>query len=39
MKAKIWGLGLSRTGTTTLTHVLNQVGYNHIHYPSDDDMI
>lgn len=39
MKAKIWGLGLSRTGTTTLTYVLNEVGYNHIHYPSDEQML
>ena len=39
MKAKIWGLGLSRTGTTTLTYVLNQMGYNHIHYPTYDEMM
>lgn len=39
MKSKIWGLGLSRTGTTTLTYLLNQIGYNHIHYPTDDEMM
>jgi len=39
MKSKIWGLGLSRTGTSTLTYVLNEVGYNHIHYPTDDEML
>jgi hypothetical protein len=38
MKSKIWGLGLSRTGTTTLSTVLNQLGYRHIHYPSYDEM-
>ena len=30
---KIFGLGLSRTGTTSLTHALKVVGYNVIHYP------
>lgn len=39
MKSKIWGLGLSRTGTTTLTYLLNQIGYNHVHYPTDDEMM
>ena len=39
MKSKIWGLGLSRTGTTTLTYVLNEVGYKHVHYPTDDEMM
>ena len=39
MKSKIWGLGLSRTGTTTLTHLLNQIGYKHVHYPTDDEMM
>lgn len=38
MRSKVWGLGLSRTGTSTLTEILKQVGYNHIHYPSDHDM-
>ena len=31
---KIFGLGLSRTGTTTLNRVLNDLGFNTIHYPS-----
>jgi len=35
MKYKIFGIGLSRTGTTTLTNILNKVGYNIIHYPSN----
>ena len=35
MKTKIWGIGLSRTGTTTLSHVLNEVGFKHIHYPTE----
>jgi len=39
MKSKIWGLGLSRTGTTTLTFVLNEIGFTHIHYPTDDEMM
>ena len=39
MKAKIWCLGLSRTGTTTLSEVLNRVGYRHIHYPTDEQML
>jgi len=31
---KVFGLGLSRTGTTTLSTVLNDhLGLNHIHYP------
>lgn len=38
MKAKIWGLGLSRTGTTTLGKVLNEAGYNWIHYPNERQM-
>lgn len=38
MKPKIWCLGLSRTGTSTLTEVLNMAGLNHIHYPTHWDM-
>lgn len=38
MKSKIWCLGLSRTGTSTFTEILNQVGYNHIHYPTHEQM-
>lgn len=32
---KIFGIGLSRTGTTTLNYVLNQWGFNTIHYPTE----
>lgn len=39
MKAKIWCLGLSRTGTSTLTEILKQVGLNHIHYPTETEMM
>ena len=39
MKSKIWGLGLSRTGTTTLSYVLNAMGYRHIHYPTYNEMM
>lgn len=38
MKSKVWCLGLSRTGTSTLSEILNRSGFNHIHYPSDHDM-
>lgn len=38
MKPKVWCLGLSRTGTSTLTEILNSVGFNHIHYASNWDM-
>ncbi len=32
---KVFGLGLSRTGTTSLCAALNQLGINTIHYPYD----
>ena len=32
---KIFGLGLSRTGTKSLTVALHKLGYNVIHYPDD----
>lgn len=32
---KIFGLGLSRTGTTSLTTALNEMGYRAIHAPND----
>ena len=32
---KIWGIGLSRTGTTTLNETLQQLGFNVIHYPKN----
>lgn len=35
---KIFGLGLSRTGTTTLNETLIRMGYNTIHYPSQDQL-
>jgi len=35
MKSKIFGIGLSRTGTTTLNEVLVGLGKNVIHYPSE----
>ena len=35
---KIFGIGLSRTGTTTLNHVLNQWGFNTIHYPNQNEL-
>lgn len=38
MKAKIFGLGLSRTGTTTLNAILKQYGYNMIHYPTNEEL-
>lgn len=31
--SKIFGLGLSKTGTTSLHHALTQLGYNCIHFP------
>ena len=31
---RIFGIGLSRTGTTSLTHALVHVGINMIHYPT-----
>lgn len=30
---KIFGIGLLKTGTTSLAHALNQIGINVIHYP------
>jgi hypothetical protein len=32
---KIFGIGLSRTGTTSLTHALSALGYHAIHFPHD----
>ena len=34
--AKVFGIGLSRTGTTSLTDALNLLGVRTIHYPNDD---
>jgi hypothetical protein len=36
---KIWGIGLSRTGTTSLTKVLQNAGLNIVHYPKEKDML
>ena len=33
MDQKIFGIGLSKTGTTSLTHALRMMGYRAIHYP------
>ena len=33
VEEKIFGIGLSRTGTTSLTSALNVLGYKSIHYP------
>ena len=35
---KVYGLGLSRTGTTTLNNVLVEMGYNVVHYPNPQDL-
>ncbi len=35
-KAKIFGIGLSRTGTKSLTAALNRLGFSIIHYPNDE---
>lgn len=32
---KVFGIGLSRTGTKSLTISLNQLGFNIVHYPND----
>lgn len=38
MTFKVFGIGLSRTGTTTLNNVLNQWGWNTIHYPNAEQL-
>ncbi|HET7037462.1 MAG TPA: sulfotransferase [Thermomicrobiaceae bacterium] len=35
--AKVFGIGLSRTGTTSLTHALIALGYRALHFPFDAD--
>lgn len=35
--SKVFGIGLSRTGTRSLTKALQILGYNVEHYPDDDD--
>lgn len=36
--SKIFGIGLSRTGTTSLTHALRALGFNIIHYPTEQQV-
>jgi hypothetical protein len=36
-KSKIFGIGLSRTGTRSLTGALQMLGYDCSHYPIDED--
>jgi len=38
MKSKIFGIGLSRTGTTSLNNFLLKIGYNVIHYPRQEQL-
>ena len=38
MRSKIFGLGLSRTGTTTLNETLIELGYDVVHYPSEKEL-
>jgi hypothetical protein len=35
---RIFGIGLSRTGTTSLTHALMHVGIDMIHYPTEEQL-
>lgn len=35
---KIWGIGLSRTGTTSLAKILNDAKFKIIHYPTQRQM-
>lgn len=35
-QTKVFGLGLSRTGTQSLTDALQVLGYNVVHYPQDE---
>jgi hypothetical protein len=36
-RPKIFGLGLSRTGTRSLTMALHTLGWDTVHYPADED--
>ncbi|MBN36011.1 MAG: hypothetical protein CMM46_14790 [Rhodospirillaceae bacterium] len=36
-KPKVFGIGLSRTGTRSLTKALQILGFDTIHYPADED--
>ncbi|HZU14651.1 MAG TPA: sulfotransferase [Chloroflexota bacterium] len=35
-RPKIFGIGLERTGTTSLTNALNWLGFSTVHYPEDE---
>ena len=35
-KPKVFGIGLGRTGTTSLTHALTILGYRTVHFPVDE---
>ncbi|MBC6421767.1 MAG: hypothetical protein GDA43_03165 [Hormoscilla sp. SP5CHS1] len=35
-RMKVFGIGLSRTGTKSLTEALNMLGINVVHYPNDE---
>ena len=36
--ARVYGIGLSRTGTTSLTHALRHIGIDMIHYPTEEQL-
>ncbi|HBE21639.1 MAG TPA: hypothetical protein DEG17_06065 [Cyanobacteria bacterium UBA11149] len=36
---KVFGIGLSRTGTKSLTISLNKLGFNIVHYPNDSQTL
>lgn len=38
MKSKIFGIGLSKTGTNSLNESLNQLGFKSIHFPLNDKL-
>ena len=38
-RAKVFGIGLSKTGTSSLTQALRILGYRSIHYPPLDNML
>lgn len=39
MREKIFGIGLSRTGTLSLAHALKSIGFNAIHFPHTYDRL
>ena len=36
---KVFCIGLSRTGTTSMSHALTTLGYKSLHYPDTDDVV